>query len=43
MSSDELKEMAREAQRFLTPYPTFTVEQIRVYQEIKPLKYLPSI
>lgn len=41
MSSEELKEMAREAQKFLTPYPTFNVEQIRVYQEIEPLKYVP--
>lgn len=41
MASNELNEMAIEAQRLLTPYPTFDVNQIRVYQEIEPLKYIP--
>ncbi|KRF21733.1 2'-5' RNA ligase family protein [Paenibacillus sp. Soil787] len=40
MSSNELNEMAIEARRLLTPYPTFVVDQIRVYQEFEPLKYI---
>ncbi|WP_405460067.1 2'-5' RNA ligase family protein [Paenibacillus sp. HJGM_3] len=43
MSPEELKEMAREAQRFLMPYPTFFVEQIRVYQEMEPFIYVPYL
>lgn len=40
MNSNELNEMAKEAHRLLTPYPTFEVNKIRVYQEIEPLKYI---
>jgi 2'-5' RNA ligase len=40
MTSNELNEMEIEAQRLLMPYPTFDVNQIRVYQEIEPFKYI---
>lgn len=36
----ELKEMEERANRELTPYPTFKVDSIRIYQEIEPNKYV---
>ncbi|WP_456278983.1 2'-5' RNA ligase family protein [Bacillus sp. AK128] len=35
----ELKEMARIAEEELSPYPTFIIDFLRVYQEVEPHKY----
>ena len=40
LSKQELKDMARLAEEELSPYPTFKVDFIRVYQEVEPLKYV---
>lgn len=41
MTPDELKEMAKEAENALMPYPTFEVKNLIVYQEIETNKYIP--
>jgi 2'-5' RNA ligase len=41
MDSNELHDMAKKARQLLSPYPAFLVNQVRVYQEIAPLKYSP--
>ncbi|MGO4350014.1 2'-5' RNA ligase family protein [Paenibacillus sp. MCAF9] len=41
MNPNELEEMSVAARKALTPYPTFNVNQIRLYQEVEPLKYIP--
>ncbi|MET3195235.1 2'-5' RNA ligase family protein [Bacillus sp. OAE603] len=40
LTSEELKEMAKKAEHELTPYPTFKVDFLRVYQEIETNKYV---
>ncbi|WP_419887542.1 2'-5' RNA ligase family protein [Neobacillus niacini] len=39
LSSEELKEMAQFSDEQLSPYPSFEVDFLRVYQEIQPNKY----
>jgi 2'-5' RNA ligase len=41
MTRSELTDMKSEAASVLAPYPTFTVSQVRIYQEIEPNKYVP--
>ncbi|PGA91065.1 2'-5' RNA ligase [Bacillus pseudomycoides] len=39
LTPEELKEMEKDAKERLTPYPEFTVNFLRIYQEIKENKY----
>jgi 2'-5' RNA ligase len=39
LSSEELKDMAKVTEVELSPYPTFEVDFLRVYQKIEPNKY----
>lgn len=41
MTKQELSDMKVSARLTLAPFPTFTVEHIRVYQEIEKDKYVP--
>lgn len=41
MTELELNEMKSEAVSALAPFPTFTVSQVRVYQEVEQNKYVP--
>jgi 2'-5' RNA ligase len=43
LSRKELKEMAEKAVEYLSPYPTFEVDFIRIYQEIEPNKFIKYI
>ncbi|SOC41587.1 2'-5' RNA ligase family protein [Ureibacillus acetophenoni] len=40
LSKQDLNDMAKLAEEELTPYPTFEVNFIRIYQEVEPLKYV---
>ncbi len=40
LSQQRLKDMAKLAEDELSPYPTFKVEFIRIYQEVEPMKYV---
>ncbi|WP_052345873.1 2'-5' RNA ligase family protein [Paucisalibacillus sp. EB02] len=40
LTHEELLDMANYAQEQLTPYPTFTVDFIRIYRENKPYQYM---
>jgi len=39
MSKQELKDMAKLAEKELSPYPIFEVDFIRIYREVEPQKY----
>lgn len=41
LTAQELKEVAKEAETELKPFPVFHVDSIRVYQEAEPNTYTP--
>ncbi|MGM7702801.1 2'-5' RNA ligase family protein [Pseudalkalibacillus sp. Hm43] len=40
LSNRELKDMAKLSDEELSPYPTYEVDFIRIYQEVEPMKYI---
>ncbi|MBH0229091.1 2'-5' RNA ligase family protein [Halobacillus yeomjeoni] len=40
LSKQELRDMARLAEKEISPYPTINVDFVRIYQEIEPNKYV---